>query len=50
MYIKTNGNFKEVDLDTEIQVKSCKGMVKSLGANKENKVAVKRITGENLRQ
>lgn len=45
MYIKTNGNIKEVDLETEIQVKTCKAMVKGLGANKENKVAVRRITG-----
>ena len=35
---KTNGNIKEVDLETEIQVKTRKAMVKGLGANKENKV------------
>ena len=45
IYIKTNGNINGVDLETEIQEKTCNAMVKGLGANKENKVAVGRITG-----
>ena len=45
IYIKTNGNIKEVDLETEIQEKTRNAMVKGLGARKENKVAVGRITG-----
>ena len=45
IYIKTNGNIKEVDLETEIQEKTRNAMVKGLGASKENKNAVGRITG-----
>ena len=45
IYIKTNGNIKRVDLETEIQEKTCNATVKGIGANKENKVAAGRMTG-----
>ena len=51
IYIKTNQNNKRIDLETEIPEKTCNAMFKSLGANKENKVAVGRITGmKNLKK
>lgn len=48
LFVKRNGRCKETDLDTEIQIKGTKEMVKSLGANKENVVAVQRITGTKI--
>ena len=44
IYIETSWNIKGVDMELGIQEKTCNTLVEGLGANKENEVAVGRIT------